>query len=279
MSNVIAFANQKGGVGKTTLSLMSACWLAQFARKKVLYIDFDAQGSATNVMVGRKNLTSTRSGALFEDELPEVKVQTVELEPPLAIYKKRINDDSVYEKASLDLIGSYSGDAKGYDTESLPLAKIVNPAKHLAALTSKYDYIVIDCPPSLGRRLSAAMAASDFVICPIKLSGQAVDGLGNLIRTVLGVKAKINRKLNFLGVVVNEFSPSAAHNNTLEALQSDATLQKLLFTNRIRRNLPTDTAITKGQPLWTLPSAYKALDEFSDFMREMLDRISRIRKN
>lgn len=54
MATVIAFANQKGGVGKTTLSVLCACWLAQFARKKVLFIDFDAQGSATNVLVGRK---------------------------------------------------------------------------------------------------------------------------------------------------------------------------------------------------------------------------------
>lgn len=87
MATVIAFANQKGGVGKTTLSVLCACWLAQFARKNVLYVDFDAQGSATNILVGRKNMTSTRSEHLFENQLDEIKSQKVALPLPLPIYR------------------------------------------------------------------------------------------------------------------------------------------------------------------------------------------------
>ena len=275
MATVIAFANQKGGVGKTTLSVLCACWLAQFARKKVLFIDFDAQGSATNVLVGRKNMTSTRSELLFEKEVSDVTTQKVTLPLPLPIYKKRINNDDVYKEAFLDLIGSYSGDAKGYDTEALPLASIADGARNIARLKSAYDYIVIDCPPSLGRRLSAALCATDYVICPIKLSGQAVDGLGNLVRTIIGIKERINKKLNFLGVVINEFSTGTTHAESLSNLRKDKTMSKLLFKTLIRRNAPTDTAMTRGLPIWALPSAFKALDEFSAFMTEMLERVEK----
>ena len=273
MATVIAFANQKGGGGKTTLSVLCACWLAQFARKNVLYVDFDAQGSATNILVGRKNMTSTRSEHLFENQLDEIKSQKVALPLPLPIYRKRINNDAVFQEATLDLIGSYSGDAKGYDTEALPLASIADGAKNIARLKSDYDFIVIDCPPSLGRRLSAALCATDYVICPIKLSGQAVDGLGNLVRTIIGIKERINHKLNFLGVVINEFSTGATHAESLSNLRKDKTMSKLLFKTLIRRNAPTDTAMTRGLPIWSLPSAFKALDEFSAFMVEMLERI------
>mgnify|MGYP000141852363 CR=1 FL=1 len=273
MATVIAFANQKGGVGKTTLSVLCACWLAQFARKKVLYIDFDAQGSATNVLVGRDKMTSSRSEVLLETDPGEIKVQKVDLKAPLPIYRKRIDNDAAFESASIDLIGSFSGDAKGYDTEALPLASIANPAKHLAKLKKNYDYVVIDCPPSLGRRLSAALCAADQVICPIKLSGQAIDGLGNLFRTILGIRQRINPKLNILGVVINEFSTGATHAESLENLRQDKVMGRLLFKTKIRRNAPTDTAMTRGLPIWALPSAFKALDEFSELMREMLKRI------
>ena len=275
MATVIAFANQKGGVGKTTLSVLCACWLAQFARKKVLFIDFDAQGSATNVLVGRKNMTSTRSELLFEKEVGDVTAQKVTLPLPLPIYKKRINNEDVYQEAFMDLIGSYSGDAKGYDTEALPLASIADGARNIARLKSKYDYIVIDCPPSLGRRLSAALCATDYVICPIKLSGPAVHGLGNLVRTIIGIQARINKKLNFLGVVINEFSTGTTHAESLSNLRKDKTMSKLLSKTLIRRNAPTDTAMTRGLPIWALPSAFKALDEFSAFMTEMLERVEK----
>lgn len=272
MAKIIAFANQKGGVGKTTLSVLTASWLAQIERKRVLVVDMDAQGSATNVLLRKTPMTSTRSEQLLDPALKKVQVQTVELTPPLPVYHKRL-DPVAYEPATVDLIGSYSGDAQGYEAEALPLNLIGNPAKQIEKLRKNYDYIILDCPPSLGRRLASALVAADYVICPVKLSGMALDGLGNLIRTIIGVKKQLNNKLNLAGIVCNEFIPITSNRNTLKELQEDSTMSKLLFNTKIRQNGPTDMAMTKGIPIWAAPSAYKALEEFQTLIQEIKGRI------
>lgn len=272
-AKILAFPNQKGGVGKTTLAVMTACWLAQHERKRVLVVDMDAQGSASSFFVGRENLDGTQSDELFEDALAEIKPQTVELEPPLAVYK-RFFDAEQMKPATLDLIGSGSIDGSGYDTESLPLEQVHNPARHIRRLAENYDFIIIDCPPSLGRRLVATIIAAQYVACPMKLSGSAIEGLELLMHSVAAIKKKYNPRLKLLGFIINEFRPIASNKMTLEDLQASS-IQKLLFQTCMRHSACTDMAMTKGLPLWCTLSAFRAIELFQNLMQEIDERISR----
>lgn len=272
VAKIIAFTNQKGGVGKTTLAVMTACWLAQHDRKKVLVVDMDAQGSASSFFVGRDNLKGTKSDDLFNETISDLTVQKVELEEPYPIYfKKFFQTPELQAKASIDLIGSGSVDGSGYDTESLPIDQISNPAVHLRRLAKDYDYIVLDCPPSLGRRLLATIIASDYVICPMKLSGSALEGLQLLMFTIANMKQNFNPNLEIAGFVINEFRPIASNKMTLEELQNSP-LRQTLFETCIRHNAPTDMAMTKGSPLWCTASAFRAIEQFAALMDEIQQR-------
>lgn len=135
MPTVIAFANQKGGVGKTTIATQFAYYLRLQKKKKVLFLDMDAQGSASETLNERNPIAGTTSQALFREELDGVNVDKT--------------------PRGIDLIGSNQS-PEAYDVESLPLAQVLNPRKWLAPILGNYDYVVIDCPPSLGRRLAVA---------------------------------------------------------------------------------------------------------------------------
>lgn len=146
MGKVIAFANQKGGVGKSTLTVQAAFYLRKHRKKKVLVIDIDSQGNTTESLTQGQPYTATSSAALFEPNLEE-----------LGIF-----DDTPY---GVDLIGSEPNSNEGYDIESRELDVIRNPAANIQALKDAYDYILVDCPPSLGRKLLGGLVMADYVIC------------------------------------------------------------------------------------------------------------------
>lgn len=249
MTTVIAFANQKGGVGKTTFATQFAYHLRVKKHKKVLFIDMDAQGSATETLLEAGPLTGTPSQALFNNDLEEVKVQT--------------------SPRGIDIIGSTQS-AEAYDVESLPLQQIFNPKKWLEPILSNYDYVVIDCPPSLGRRLAGALVLSNFVICPVKLSGYAVSGLKSLFSTILQIRKNANRRLKILGVAVNEFQDTAAQRDALTAVNE--AIPGYLFENKVRSRSPIDVA-SRGMPVGEVRNGKRAGEEMKALFDEMLKRI------
>ena len=196
MGKVIAFANQKGGVGKSTLTVQAAFYLRKHRKKKVLVIDIDSQGNTTESLTQGQPYTATSSAALFEPNLEE-----------LGIF-----DDTPY---GVDLIGSEQNSNEGYDIESRELDVIRNPAANIQAIKDAYDYILVDCPPSLGRKLLGGLVMADYVVCPIKLSGYAVGGVSGMVNTIRAVQQNFNPSLKFLGVVVNEYDDSASAKSTL----------------------------------------------------------------
>ena len=249
MPTVIAFANQKGGVGKTTLSTQFAFHLALRKEKKVLFIDMDAQGSATESLLQEAPYTGTESQMLFRDELEKLETQ----ETPFGIR----------------LIGSLqSPDA--YDVEAMPLQRVLNPKKHLSGLMEDYDYVVIDCPPSLGRRLAGALMTADFLVCPIKLSGYAVSGLTSLFGIIFEMKKNLNPKLRVLGIAVNEFRDNAVQRHALTAVEE--ALPGLVFKNKIRTRSPVDLA-SSGKPIFRVRNGVKAASEMNALFEEILNRI------
>lgn len=251
MPTVIAFANQKGGVGKTTLATQFAYWLKIKRHKKVLFLDMDAQGSATETLTESSAFDGVTTEALFEDAPGEIKVSQT--------------------PRKIDLIGSTHSPA-GYDVEALPLARILNPKKHLSGILPEYDYVIIDCPPSLGRRLAGSLIVADYVICPIKLSGYAVMGLKSLFSTIIQIKKQANKKLSILGIAVNEFNDTAVQRDALTAVGE--ALPGYLFQTRIRSRSPIDIA-SRGKPIFEVRNGQRASEEMTALFSEILKRIAK----
>lgn len=251
MATVIAFANQKGGVGKTTLSTQFAYHLALKEHHRILFLDMDAQGSATETLLEGIDFEGTVSQELFSDYLEDICVQPT--------------------PRGIDLIGSLQT-PEAYDVEALPLHQVLNPTKYLSAsLLDHYDYAVIDCPPSLGRRLAASLVLADFVVCPIKLSGYAVSGLKSLFSTIVQIKNSSNERLQILGVAINEFQEDAVQRDALAAVS--AALPGYLFNQKIHHRSPIDIA-SRGKPVFEVRNGQRAASELENLFSEMLSRIA-----
>ena len=250
MCKVIAFANQKGGVGKTTLSTQLAYYLATVQGKRVLFIDMDAQGNASSTLLEGTPYEATTSDQLFETDLPELNIQKT--------------------PRGIDLIGS-NIDPAGYDVEALPIEQVAYPQQWLEPILPNYDYAIIDCPPSLGRRLVGSLGVAGYVVCPIKLSGYAVDGLGSLLKTLMEIQNSFNPDLKILGIAVNEYRDNATQRDALEAVK--AALPDLIFDNKVQARSPIDMA-SRGAPIHEVRNGHRAAKELQALFAEILHRLS-----
>lgn len=251
MAAIIAFANQKGGVGKSTMTVQGAFYFALKKHKKVLVIDMDAQANSTSTLLAGDELTSTKSEELFKEDL-EIQVQKT--------------------KSGVYLIGSSLTGNEGYDAESLPMEAAANPALNIAKIRDDFDYILLDCPPALGRRLISALFAADCVVSPVKLSGYAVEGLSRLFNTMLSIKETYRPELKILGVIVNEFDGSATHKRALQDVKN-ALGEDLVFKSILRHRPPIDTA-SHGLPVWEVRNGQVAAKEIQDIFKELVAKLN-----
>lgn len=261
MQKVISYANQKGGVGKSTLCVQTAFYLAIKKKKKVLVVDLDAQGNTSSRIADREVnddgsfepiFYGTKTAELFEDEVSNVEV----MKCPYGI----------------DLIHTPKNDPDLFEMESADLYKSMNPKKHLEPLFANYDYVIVDCPPSLGRKLVAALALATHVAFPVKLSGFAIDGVEGLMQTIMGIREAFNPNLDVLGIIINDMDRSVNHEKSLKQLQ-DA-VPELMFKNKIMHRPPLDTAVSDGVPVWDLRYGHVAAKEVEAVMKEMLKKVN-----
>ena len=259
MAKVLAIANQKGGVGKTTLCIQFALYLALLLNKKVLVIDADGQGNTSSRLGPRKTdengdevvyFTGTKTADLYKNHLEKVEVTRC--------------------PSGVDLIHVPEGDVSLYDMEAVPLSFTKNPKRHLQELMKSYDYVLVDCPPSLGRNLITALSFSTHVVSPIKLSCFAVDGVGRLMHTILGVQRESNPNLKVIGLVVNDLDRSVNQARSLERLESE--IGELLFRNKIRHRAPLDAANSHGIPVWDLSYGHVASKEVIAVLDEIIEK-------
>lgn len=262
MAKVISFANQKGGVGKSTLCMQTAFYLAIRKKARVLVIDMDGQGNSSSRLAPTQEnefgdkiplFTGTKAAELFSEEPVKVKP----MECPHGIH----------------LIHTPTNDAELFDQEAAAYEIALKPRDNIHPILDNYDYILIDCAPSLGRKLLAALAMSTHVVSPIKLSGFAIDGVEGLVRTIIAVKSHYNPRLQTVGVVVNDMDRSVSHERALEQLERQA--GDLLFKNRIMHRPPLDTATTNGVPIWELQYGHVAIKEVTAVIEELLERVER----
>ena len=247
MGKIIAFANQKGGVGKTTSCVNVSAYMAAMG-KKVLVVDIDPQGNATSGYGLRKNKLQRSVYSLLIDGV----------NPLEAIHRTGV-DNLYIIPSNIDLAGA--------EVELVPFSEREKVLKKvLQRLKNEYDYVCIDCPPSLGLLTINALAAADSVLIPIQGEFFALEGLSQLMNTIKLVKKILNPSLEIEGVALTLYDPRS--NLVLNVADEITKLfGKKVFTTKIPRNVRLGEAPSYGLPIMQYEPrssgalAYKALTE------------------
>lgn len=229
MTKIISFSNQKGGVGKTSTCVNMAAALA-LRGKKTLLIDMDPQGNATTGLGFLKN------------ELEKSVYSVLIEEKPL------LDNICKTEVEGLDLLPS-SIDLAGAEVELVYMKnreKLLSEALNRASLV--YDYVMIDCPPSLGLLTINALSASDCVIIPIQSEYYAMEGLSQLMNSVKLVNMHLNPNLKIEGVVITMYDGRALISKQIAA-EIHKFFGKRMFNAVIPRNIRVSEAPSHGKPV------------------------------
>lgn len=250
MGKVIALANQKGGVGKTTTAVNLSAALAEKG-KKILLIDSDAQGNATSGLGIRiENGGKTLYNVITEEE------------PMSSAIVKTAYDRLYICPSNVDLSGA-----------EIELVDVPDRAhrlkKALAAIKNDYDFILIDCPPSLGLVTLNALAAADTVLVPIQCEFYALEGLALLTGTIKRVKKSINPDIEFEGILLTMFN-GRANLSIQVADEVKRYFREKVYKTVIPRNIRLSEAPGFGESVLTYDSRSKGAESYRALADEVI---------
>jgi chromosome partitioning protein len=252
MGKIISLANQKGGVGKTTTTINLAASLAVL-EQKVLIIDADPQANATSGLgFDVKNVQSTIYECIVD-----------EIDPAKVILKTEISN--------LDIIPSHI-DLVGAEIEMLNMPNREKVLRNtIGKLKAEYDFIFIDCSPSLGLITVNALTASDSVIIPVQCEYFALEGLGKLLNTVKIIQNRLNKELEIEGFLLTMFdSRLNLSNQVYEEVKKH--FQEMVFDTVIQRNVKLGEAPSYGKPVILYDASSKGAINHMNLAREILQR-------
>ena len=252
MGKIIALANQKGGVGKTTTAINLAASLASLG-KKILLVDADPQANASSGLgVDVRDVKKSIYECLVEEIQPQEAIMQTDLE-------------------NLSIIPSHI-DLVGAEIEMLEIEhreKIMR--RMLQPLKDQYDYILIDCLPSLGLITVNALTASDVVIIPVQCEYFALEGISKLLNTIKIIKTKLNPELAIEGFLLTMYD-----NRLRLANQVYNEVQKhfgdLVFKSVIQRNVKLSEAPSHGKPVLLYDKESKGTQNYLDLAKELIAR-------
>lgn len=252
----MSIANQKGGVGKTTSSVNLSAGLASLGNK-VLLIDTDPQGNATSGLgINKADVTYCIYNMLVEEvEAEDVVVST-----------DTVNLDII--PATIQLAGA-----------EIELVQIMSREmrlrKALENLQDEYDYIIIDCPPSLGLLTLNALTASDSVIIPVQCEYYALEGLSQLLNTIRLVQKHLNKQLMIEGVLLTMLD--ARTNLGIEVVEEvKKYFQDKVYKSIIPRNIRLSEAPSHGQPIINYDPKSKGAEVYLELAKEVMQSGERV---
>ncbi|MDR7000009.1 AAA family ATPase [Neobacillus niacini] len=250
MGKVIAIANQKGGVGKTTTSVNLGACLA-YIGKRVLLVDIDPQGNATSGIGIEK--------AEVEQCIYDVLVDDVEVKNVI----KASSVENLYAvPATIQLAGA--------EIELVPtISREVRLNRALGEVKDQFDYIIIDCPPSLGLLTINALTASDAVLIPVQCEYYALEGLSQLLNTVRLVQKHLNQDLKIEGVLLTMLD--ARTNLGIQVIEEvKKYFQDKVYKTIIPRNVRLSEAPSHGEPIITYDAKSRGAEVYLDLAKEVV---------
>lgn len=253
MASIIAVTNQKGGVGKTTTAVNVSYYLAK-AGKRVLLVDLDPQGNATSGLgVDKLSLEKTMSEVLLLDTHPEQ-----------AIIKTEHKNLSLLPTTAH--LANTEAEMAGLQNKFTRLKRALEP------IGDQFDFILIDCPPSLSLLTVNGLIAAKYVLLPVQAEFYALEGLGQLLETMKLVRKAMNPGLELLGVL-----PTMIDTRTTLSSQVHAEIVKhfadKVFTNTIPRNIRLAEAPSHGVPIGAYDKWSKGARAYKAVTKEVIDRV------
>jgi len=251
MTNIICIANQKGGVGKTTTAVNLAAALA-VSEKRTLLVDCDPQGNATTGLgLDKSDMHIT----LYHGMIGEVAAQNLVMDSDIETLK--------IIPSRVELIG--------FEIEMMSKPKRAMVLKNLLAdLQDSFEYIIIDCPPSLSLLTVNALTAADYMLIPLQCEFYALEGLGQLLQTMKRIKHNLNPKLKIAGILLTMYDKRT---NLSRQVAEDAEkyFKKLVFKTIIPRNVRLGEAPSFGKPILLYDAASTGAQSYFNLAKEIMN--------
>ena len=252
-TKVIALMNQKGGVGKSTTAVNLAAALGHL-KYKVLVVDFDPQGNATSGFGIDKS--ACEDGSVYDTLVGERKAEDVILETStkgVSILPSTIQ----LAGAEIELVSMIAREMRLKDA--------------LASVVDQYDYVLIDCPPSLGILTINALAASNYLIIPIQCEYYALEGLTKLLESLKMIQAHLNPELSIMGALMTMYDTRTSLSKQVDE-EVRSYFKDVTFKTVIPRNIRLSEAPSYGQSIFEYAPKSKGAEAYKELAKEVVKR-------